>query len=219
MSKKISIAIDAMGGDNSPSKTIEGIKLFLDKNKKNDDFILNIFGKKDVIQNKLKELEELKANSKYWNISYDLAQELSNLVKGSKNILEIGTSNGYSALWMYYGSSGVNITTIEVNFERYEEAKWNFKEAGANIRQINGEALDTLMNHKFDEKFDIVVANILSSILIKLAPTLKKYTKGQLVLSGILENQVGEVIQAYSKWISLSVVKEMDGWVLLDGKL
>ena len=28
---KISIAIDAMGGDNSPDKTIEGIKIFLEK--------------------------------------------------------------------------------------------------------------------------------------------------------------------------------------------
>ena len=36
MSKKISIAIDAMGGDNSPDKTIEGIK-FLDKNKSKND--------------------------------------------------------------------------------------------------------------------------------------------------------------------------------------
>ena len=27
MSKKISIAIDAMGGDNSPDKTVEGIKI------------------------------------------------------------------------------------------------------------------------------------------------------------------------------------------------
>ena len=42
MSKIISIAIDAMGGENSPDKIIEGIKLFLDKNKKND-YILNIF--------------------------------------------------------------------------------------------------------------------------------------------------------------------------------
>ena len=43
MSKKISIAIDAMGGDNSPDKTLHGIKLFLDKNKSNKDFVLNIF--------------------------------------------------------------------------------------------------------------------------------------------------------------------------------
>ena len=51
MSKKISIAIDAMGGDNSPDKTIAGVKIFLDKNKSKDDFILNIFGKeKDIFK-------------------------------------------------------------------------------------------------------------------------------------------------------------------------
>ena len=54
MSKKISIAIDAMGGDNSPDKTIEGIKIFLEKNKSNDDFILNIFGNGESINNCLK---------------------------------------------------------------------------------------------------------------------------------------------------------------------
>ena len=54
MSKKISIAIDAMGGDNSPDKTIHGIKLFLDKYKNNTDFILNIFGREKDIKLKLK---------------------------------------------------------------------------------------------------------------------------------------------------------------------
>ena len=49
MSKKISIAIDAMGGDNSPNKTIHGIKIFLEKNKSQKDFILNVFGKVDEI--------------------------------------------------------------------------------------------------------------------------------------------------------------------------
>ena len=53
MSKKISIAIDAMGGDNSPDKTIEGIKIFLDKNKDKKDFVLNIFGHKDIIIKKI----------------------------------------------------------------------------------------------------------------------------------------------------------------------
>ena len=54
MSKKISIAIDAMGGDNSPDKTIHGIKLFLDKYKNNTDFILNIFGREKDIKLKIK---------------------------------------------------------------------------------------------------------------------------------------------------------------------
>ena len=38
MKKKISIAIDAMGGDNSPDKTIYGVKLFIE-NKDNTDFV------------------------------------------------------------------------------------------------------------------------------------------------------------------------------------
>ena len=54
MSDKISIAIDAMGGDNSPDKTIEGVKIFLEKNSSKNDFILNLFGKEKNIQEKIK---------------------------------------------------------------------------------------------------------------------------------------------------------------------
>ena len=65
MSKKITIAIDAMGGENSPDKTIEGVKIFIDKNKSNDDFILNIFGIKDIIDNKIR---KYKLDPKFINI-------------------------------------------------------------------------------------------------------------------------------------------------------
>ena len=57
MSKKISIAIDAMGGDNSPDKIIKGIKIFLNKNSKNKDFVLNIFGKKLELEDNLKKYQ------------------------------------------------------------------------------------------------------------------------------------------------------------------
>ena len=53
MTKKISIAIDAMGGDNSPDKIIEGVKFFLKKRELNNDFVLNIFGKENEINEKL----------------------------------------------------------------------------------------------------------------------------------------------------------------------
>ena len=65
MSKKISIAIDAMGGDNSPDKTIEGIKIFVDKNKSNEDFILNVFGRENEILDKV---EKYKINPSLINI-------------------------------------------------------------------------------------------------------------------------------------------------------
>ena len=53
MKKKITIAIDAMGGDNSPEKTINGINLFLKKNSSNNDFLLNLFGDEKKINQEL----------------------------------------------------------------------------------------------------------------------------------------------------------------------
>jgi phosphate acyltransferase len=53
MSKIITIAIDAMGGDNSPDKTIEGVGIFLKKNNTNNDYLLNLYGDKDKIKEKL----------------------------------------------------------------------------------------------------------------------------------------------------------------------
>ena len=54
MNKKITIAIDAMGGDNSPDKTINGVGLFIKKNSLNNDFQLNLFGDENKISEKLK---------------------------------------------------------------------------------------------------------------------------------------------------------------------
>ena len=54
MKKIITIAIDAMGGENSPDKTIEGVSLFLKKNSLNNDFILHLFGDENKINEKLK---------------------------------------------------------------------------------------------------------------------------------------------------------------------
>ena len=47
MQGKIKIAVDAMGGENSPKKVIDGI---LDNQKQNKDVIYNIFGDKNEIQ-------------------------------------------------------------------------------------------------------------------------------------------------------------------------
>ena len=87
MEKKISIAIDAMGGDNSPNKTIEGVKIFLDKNKSKNDFLLKLFGD----ENRIKEcLSHLKVSSDLISIVHTdsvVSDEETPLtaVKNSKN--------------------------------------------------------------------------------------------------------------------------------------
>ena len=55
MNNKTIIAIDAMGGENAPAKNIEGISIFLKKNKKKDDFFFNLYGDENLI---IKELSK-----------------------------------------------------------------------------------------------------------------------------------------------------------------
>ena len=60
MTKKITIAIDAMGGENAPDKTIEGVGLFINKFNKKEDYTLNLFGDEKKIKEKL---EKYKINN------------------------------------------------------------------------------------------------------------------------------------------------------------
>ena len=57
MEKKIKIAIDAMGGENSPKKIMDGIKISLKKN--SDNFFL-LYGKKNILENQINKNEDLK---------------------------------------------------------------------------------------------------------------------------------------------------------------
>ena len=87
MEKKITIAIDAMGGSNAPYKTIEGVKLFLKKNKNKNDFFLNLYGNKEKIVSVLKDSNVDKNKFKIFHsdiIVSDLDTPLAS-VKNSKN--------------------------------------------------------------------------------------------------------------------------------------
>ena len=56
MKKKITIAIDAMGGENAPRKNIEGLNIFLKKNKSKEDFLINLYGDEKVLKNEITRL-------------------------------------------------------------------------------------------------------------------------------------------------------------------
>ena len=87
MVKKITIAIDAMGGENSPDKTVEGIGIFLKKNKNINDFQLNIFGDQKKIEEKLKNLNISSPFIKIIHAESTVSDEETPLkaIKNSKN--------------------------------------------------------------------------------------------------------------------------------------
>lgn len=66
---------------------------------------------------------------------------------------------------------------------------------------------------------DIVVANILSSALMVLAPALAAIckTQGRIALSGILREQAEAVSAVYAEWFDMQAPLCMDAWVLLTG--
>jgi ribosomal protein L11 methyltransferase len=68
--------------------------------------------------------------------------------------------------------------------------------------------------------YDLVVANILTNPLRLLAPLLADATKpgGQIVLSGILEEQAQEMMSIYNAWFDLNSPIFEDGWACLSGR-
>ena len=72
--------------------------------------------------------------------------------KGIKNILEIGTAIGYSAIMMAGVNSGIHITTIERDEIRYMEALKNIKKFSLEdrITLIFNDALNVSLDNEYD---------------------------------------------------------------------
>lgn len=74
--------------------------------------------------------------------------------KGIKNILEIGTAIGYSAIMMAMVNSSIHITTIERDETRYLEALKNIKKFGLEDRITL--VFNDALNVEFDIKYDLI---------------------------------------------------------------
>ena len=79
---------------------------------------------------------------------------LCNYIKENniKNILEIGSAIGYSAIMMAKVSKDIKVTTIEKDLERYTIAVSNIKkqELDNQINIINADAIDINLSDKYD---------------------------------------------------------------------
>lgn len=69
------------------------------------------------------------------------------------------------------------------------------------------------------ERFNVVIANILTNPLCVLAPLLAQRLApgGRLVLSGVLATQAQQVIDAYAPYLALRIGATREGWVRLEG--
>ena len=70
------------------------------------------------------------------------------------------------------------------------------------------------------DRFDLVVANIRTNPLCVLAPAISARVApgGRVALSGVLETQAEQVIEAWAPHIALHVGAAHDGWIRLEGR-
>ena len=84
-------------------------------------------------------LDEMDAKGhRFWSVPRKDGEFLHLLVKATraKNVLELGTSHGFSAIWMGLGLEETDgrLTTIEIDRERYDLARRHVSEAGLSQR-------------------------------------------------------------------------------------
>ena len=100
-------------------------------------------------------------SKRYRNIEPESAELLNVLIRAqqSKRILEIGTSTGYSTLWLAYAAQATSakIITLEIDAERSELAHQNAVDFSLDrfVEFLVSDAQDYL--HQTTEKFDFIL--------------------------------------------------------------
>lgn len=144
---------------------------------------------KPRIEKLLYELEVFGSkHSGYYNIPASTGKFFYILAKIAKpkNILEVGTSNGYSTLWLAEAikENKGKVTTIEISDFKVKMSKENFKRAKLNkiIKIIQGDALKEIP--KLTGKFDFMFIDAIKEDYLKyLKLAERKLKKGCIIVA------------------------------------
>ena len=209
MVKKITIAIDAMGGENAPEKTIEGVKLFLKNNQIHDDFIINLFGDKKRIDKKLKEENVDRTNLKITHTDSVVADDETPLtaIKNSKNTSMwnciSSQVNGESDISLSAGNTGVLLVVSRMILKMMDDVS---KPALAGLWPNNKNTnvvLDLGANIECDEDNFVDFAELGSALYKSLFPN--ENPKVSLLNIGSEEIKGTEILKkAFKKLTKLS---------------
>ena len=142
---------------------------------------------------------------------------LESHISADNTVLDYGCGSGILAL-VAKKLDANNVVGVDIDPQALEAAHYNSERNNAPVDYYLPDAF--AQAYAANETFDVVVANILAGPLKLMAPMLcgRVAPGGSLVLSGVLNTQIDEVVAAYAPLIKLTVYKEHEGWVALSGQ-
>lgn len=141
---------------------------------------------------------ETERSKRLLNVTPDTGQFLSILVRAlrARRVLEIGTSNGYSTIWLAWAAHdiGGHITTIERSADKVAMARANLQRAGLGdgVTIQQGPALDVLSG--MSDTFDLIFLDAdRPNYLAYLGLLLPLLTPGGVLITDNVISHAGEV--------------------------
>ena len=133
-----------------------------------------------------------------------------NLRRGAA-VLDYGCGSGILAI-AAAKLGAARVTGVDIDPQAIAVSRAN---AAANLAAAEFASPDALA----EMTVDVLLANILANPLEILAPLVagRVTVGGYVVLSGILETQVGAVVAAYERWFNIEPWRTLDGWTALAG--
>jgi ribosomal protein L11 methyltransferase len=132
-------------------------------------------------------------------------------VQGGETVVDFGCGSGILAI-AALKLGAARATGIDIDEQALLAAR-------RNAMQNRVEAQFVAAANASGKRADLVVANILATPLVVLAPLLAKLTLpgGRIALSGILTEQAEQVRATYRNWFSMDTMEHEEGWTMLDG--
>jgi predicted O-methyltransferase YrrM len=150
-----------------------------------------------MILDKLKKLEIESINRGIPIIGFNKGKNLLQKIEQikPKNVLELGTANGYSGIILT--STCAKLYTIDIDKRMQDEAKLNFDKFNINYEIINGDAVDEIK--KFENNFfDIVFIDFAKKKYIDVLDDAIRVTKkkGLIIADNINMEKCQDFVKA-----------------------
>ncbi|MGE0328754.1 MAG: 50S ribosomal protein L11 methyltransferase [Polyangiaceae bacterium] len=140
------------------------------------------------------------------------ARSLLATYKDAKRVLDVGTGTGVLC-FMARLLGAERVVGLEIDPRALRSAQRNL---GLNKRCAPIEFLDTPLSDFQESDWDIVIANIETTVLLKLADDLVRLANKHLILTGILAEQLSDVLRAFeSRGMRPTTIRDLEDWRLV----